>query len=164
MINQVSVFGTHPGTRQWTLERQGLASVRCAVQGSREVMVTDFKSIADYAAKMEWMKPADADFFEWLSEVLGSIVEKDQLDVFLGQGGEMRSAIVDPDQALFVPLGSFVKGRILGDTVVVGVRASILDPCEANLKTFEEMRAQYVGALGETTTPSRSSGRRLPAS
>ena len=152
VVNGVSFFGTNPGTRAWALERQGMACVRFAVQGTREVIVTDFKSVADYAAKMAWMKPADADFFDWVSEVLNSIGDEEKLNVFSQQGGEFQKAVVPVEAALFVPFGSFVKERVLGNVTSLGVRVSVLDTTQSNLTTFEEMRSQYMSSLGGTPT------------
>ena len=129
-----------------------MACVRFAVQGTREVIVTDFKSVADYAAKMAWMKPADADFFDWVSEVLNSIGDEEKLNVFSQQGGEFQKAVVPAEAALFVPFGSFVKERVLGNVTSLGVRVSVLDTTQSNLTTFEEMRSQYMSSLGGTPT------------
>ena len=142
------LFGSNPGVQEWALERQGLPSIKVAVQGQREVVTTNFQAVRDYAAKMELTMPDGKDYFEWQKEVLDSINTEDHLKVFHSVGGIFHKHLLDPGMVLFVPFGFFVKERILGTTTALGYRASALDPTPENIATFEEMHAQHRIALG----------------
>ena len=149
-VNQMLFYGGNVGNKAAFFQRQGLPSCVYQLSGTKEVVITDFASLSDYAQEAGIVKDPDEDFFDWCVDLFKGISVQEQFDAFANSGGTFWKGTIHPDQFMYVPLGSFVMERVLGSTMVVGFRASVLDPTRANLGPFKEMAANVHSCMPDS--------------
>ncbi len=71
-----------------------MASLRYQVSGEREVMVIDFLTLSDFAAKIGLDIEPEQDFFEYLKKLVGSLTDAPTREALQLSGGVIRWGIV----------------------------------------------------------------------
>merc|ERR1711953_391874 len=112
---------------------------RFQVHGVREILVTSFSSLLNYVMKTEVEKPEGADFFQFLSDQIGSIAGPDQLNAWKESGGKIFKAVLHPGEFMYIPMAHFTVERVVGDNTVYGFRAASLNPQQESVENFSNL-------------------------
>ena len=142
-VSTVSLFACAPDLKAAALERQGMATCRYEMSGTRELLVMSFESLSDFVVKTNAEKATGQDFFDFYNEVMYTIATTEQLDVLESCGGIIHKAIVRPGQFMYIPAGHWTAERVLGEQSVFGFRTGNLDPHAQTLSGFQNLIRQY---------------------
>ena len=151
VTNAISIFACSTGMVYQGLEKQGMASLRYQVSGEREVIVIDFLTLSDFAAKIGLDIEPEQDFFDYLKQLVGSLIDAPTREALKLSGGVIRRGIVKEGGFLHVPAASYILERTIGSNNVVGLRTMFLPPPDS--PAFAALFALKEQATAVASTP-----------
>lgn len=148
LVSAVSLFGCSPGLLYSGTEKHSLPTVRYTVAGSREIAVIAFKDLEGYAKQIGKDFRESKDFFADIAELVGTLADTDSMDALVASGGKVFRSIVGPGSLAYIPFGSWVIERTIGDISVIGVRTAHLSISSVPCESFGALRAAHLAVQG----------------
>ena len=127
-MEAVSLAGCARGTSYQGLEKQSFATIRYNISGRREILAINYMDMCRFAAeigvagKLEQASSHDVH----VKSIVDALACKDGLDTFKKLGLVMHRAVINPGEAFFIPMCSWLLERTIGDETVIGLRTACL--------------------------------------
>ena len=152
MVQGVSIFGVAPSCAERAPERQLLGHLRYQCSGSREVLMCSTSVLGDVASKLGIAYNGQG-FFEYMGELMDLTMTSEGIKTVEAFGGTIHHHKVVPGDLMFIPIGTVVWERALGDQYNIGFRTSHLTGNASSITAFKSAVEQHRAAVNNPASP-----------